>query len=191
LWRREQIGRPIAATEQHVVTIDPSGPRVVLRLIDAGSGIDRGTIENFGMPDWVGKTGLAPDAVQIEAAEDTDGIRLQWRLRQPYRGGAPPPPDIARAAQREVTGAVVIDPTASQFHPATPRASTLPMSGADAPTVSSDPTVYALDRVGDVDFALKAKGAGLSLEARDGDGTLRWELPLAELPQSRPMPQRK
>jgi hypothetical protein len=191
LWRRERIGRPIAATAQRLMTLDWAGERVVLRLFDAASGADAGRIDNLGMPDWAAKTGLAPDALQVEASEVPGGVRLQWNLRQLYRGGAPPPPHITSRAQEEVTGAAIVDPNTSRITPATPAPPVAPRTTASVRDASPDPNVFALDRVGATVFALKAKGAGVVLEARDArHGTALWELPLVEQRAGRPTPQR-
>jgi hypothetical protein len=189
LWRRERIGRPIAATRQRLLTLDRAGDRLVLRLFDVVSGADAGTIDDLGMPAWAGRTDLAPDAVQVETAEVPDGVRLQWTVRHPYRGGAPPPPHIEAEAQREAHGAVIVDPTTLRVTPTAPT----PAAAQDitrAREGSTDPTVLASERVGDTVFALKASGPGITLQARDGRGTVLWELPLSSQQSRRPTPQR-
>ena len=189
LWRRERIGRPIAATAQYLMTLDRAGERFVLRLFHGASGADAGRIENLGMPDWAGKIGLAPDAVQVEAREVPGGIRLQWTLRQLYRGGAPPPPHVSSKAQEEVTGAAIIDPNTFLITPTTAAPPMVPSTTTFVHDASSDRNLFALDRVEDTVFALKAKGTGIALEARDArNGIVLWELLLTEQGVGRPTP---
>jgi hypothetical protein len=98
LWRRDRIGRPVGATPTRLLTLAQNGNSFVLLLTDAATGADAGRIENFGMPDWAARAGTAADAVQVETKETPTGIQLTWRLRQPYRGGGPPPRNIVRRA---------------------------------------------------------------------------------------------
>ena len=192
LWRRERIGRPVAATVQRLIALDREGDRYVLRLVDAASGVDAGRIDDFGMPDWAAKTGLTPDAVEVEASEVPGGIRLDWNLRQLYRGGAPPPEHIATEAREAVRGAAIVDPNAARATPAALAPPGPPKPSPFAAEATPDPSVFALDRVGDRVFALKAQGASLVLEARDArTGGVVWQAPLAERRASRPTPLRK
>src|SRR5262245_35254718 len=90
-WRRRAVGRPVAATVTRLLTLDRDSGSFVLRLFDAATGADAGQITNFGMPDWARETGTDADAIQVVASPVPDGIHLSWRVRRPYRGGAPPP----------------------------------------------------------------------------------------------------
>jgi len=153
------------------------------------------------MPDWADATALAPDNVCIEAFEGPSGLRVEWRLRRLYRGGAPPPPHIAAEARDERTGAVLIDLKSGRFRPA--EASKLPCGAADAPTeglgphATPAPDTLAFDRIGERLFALKRRPrpgsvVELVLEAHDArDGAALWATPLLQLEATRPPPLRQ
>lgn len=200
LWRRKEIGRPIAATSARLLTLDQDGKSFVLRLFDAATGANAGRVSNLGMPDSTEGGGLEADAVRIEASESPAGIIVSWHVRRPYRGGAPPPAQIAAQACDETTGAILIDPESGRAAPAP----TPPPSEDAAPAppdlglyAAPTPDVVALDRIGDRLFVLKAqaeagKSARVALEARDiRDGSTIWEAPLGEIEKARPKPQRK
>ena len=192
LWRRPRIGRPVAATLQRLITLDRARDRVVLRLIDASSGEEAAQIENFGMPDWVATSDLAPDLVQVDAAAVPDGIRLDWTLHRRYRGGAPPPKNPTAAAQEAVVGAAIIDPIAARAVPAEPATPATPATAEPTYEPSTDPTVVALARVSETIFALKAQGSGVTLEARDArNGAVLWEAALSSQRADGPAPLRK
>jgi hypothetical protein len=201
LWRRKGIGRPIAATPRRLLTLDQDGKNFVLRLFNAATGSDAGRVANFGMPDWAQEAGMEADAVHIEASENPAGIEISWRLRRPYRGGAPPPARIAAQARNESTGAILIDPESAQVVPTpTPAVSSEeapPAPAAPGPYAPPTPDVVAVDRIGDRLFVLKVQeragqAALVTLEARDAqDGSTVWEAPLAEVEKTRPKPQRK
>jgi hypothetical protein len=202
LWRRDRIGRPIAASAKRLITLDRDGTEFVLRLIDAANGADAGRIRNFGMPDWAAQAGSGADAVAIDALETPAGIQLRWRLRRPYRGGAPPPAHIEAQSSEEATGAVVVDPATARITPAAAQAQASAASAPrDAPRdlgphAKPAPDIFALDRVGDRLFALKvgaaADNSGVTLEASDArNGTLLWRTPLTASPAGRPTPQRR
>lgn len=192
LWRRLGVGRPIAATAERLITLYRTGEGFILRLLDATTGADVARSEKLGMPDWAAEIGLAADAVQVEASEAVDGIRIQWRMRQPYRGGAAPPPEIAAKAREEATGGVIVDPNTAGLKPAVPESPTVPRRAAVSRPASADSSVFALDREGDRVFALEAKDSGVTLEARDArDNSVLWRLPLAAQRASHPPPLRK
>lgn len=200
LWRRDGIGRPIAATISRLVTLEVEGKGFALRLVDAATGRDVGRATDFGMPNWATEVGTAPDAVDVEASESADGIRLDWRLRRPYRGGAPPSSEIAAQAAEESAGAVVLDPATAHAKLAGETSSAEIRSpkivkklGSHA---KSQPDVVAIERVEDRLFALKIKNVAdkclVSLEARNAlDGVTLWVVPLSQHETTRPMPQRK
>jgi len=201
LWRRGRVGRPVAATPTYLITLDQDGLRYVLRVLDATTGADTRRIENFGMPDWATDAGTDPDAVVITAAEAPTGIEVSWRVRRPYRGGAPPPHQIAMEAQRETVGSVVVDPTTGRITSTTASASGPKEAGLSAPDLGPHATpsseIIAFDRVGDRLFALKSqprpdRSAQGALEARNAhDGSTIWEASLGETQAARPSPRRQ
>ena len=188
LWRRTGVGKPIAATADRLLTLDLAGDAFVIRFFDAQSGADAGQAEMTGMPDWAGITGLAPDAVQVTAAEVADGVRLGWRIRQPYRGGAAPPPTVSAQAQSTMTGSVVVDPKTSRV---VPTAGPGPVHEFEAQQ-DREPGAKGTGQGGERTFTLDNAGSELVLEARGGpDNQLLWRLPLATARASRPPPLRK
>jgi hypothetical protein len=200
LWRRDHIGRPVAATPTRLLTLGQFGNSFVLRLLDAATGADTGRIENFGMPDWAAEAGTAADAVQVDANETPAGIQLTWRVRRPYRGGAPPPASIAAQHREESVGAVIVDPHTANFDPVSnvvpPAPGTAPTSVELGAYAKSSPNVLAFERVGDRLFTLKTQAkrdkSTVTLEARRAtDGSMLWETPLGDVVSGRPIPQRK
>jgi hypothetical protein len=192
LWRRAGVGRPIAATPDRLLTLDVAGNVFVVRFLDGESGADAGQVEVAGMPNWAQTTGLASDAVQVTASEMPEGVELRWRIRQPYRGGAPPPRAISANAESAVTGSVIVDPQASRVVSATSSASPDKEIEASRHQRSSDPHVFAVETADDRTFTLEGAGAELALEARAAvDNQLLWRLPLATQRTSRPPPLRK
>ena len=186
LWRRAGVGRPIAATPDRLLTLDVVGNGFVVRFLDAQSGTDAGQAEVAGMPDWA-LTGLAPDAVQVTAAEMPEGVELRWRIRKPYRGGAPPPREISAQAEDALTGSLVVDPKASRVVSAAG-----PGPDHDTESRQQSPASTAAGMADDRTFTLDSTGSELVLEARAGaDNQLLWRLPLAPLRASRPPPLRK
>jgi hypothetical protein len=165
-----------------LITLDRDGARYVFRVIDAGTGHDAGAIRDHEMPDWASSAGLARDALSVDAAESADGLRIEWTVRRPYRGGAPPPDEIARQAQQRARGALVVDPKTAAARAVAPESA--PQAAApeerDAELTSSDPEVVALAKVEDRIFSLRmreqAEGPVLEIEARrSSDGTPLWQ----------------
>jgi hypothetical protein len=143
------------------------------------------------MPDWARTTGLAPDAVQVKATEVPEGVELRWRVRQPYRGGAPPHRAISAKAESAVTGSLTVDLQASRI---VLTADPGPDKEIETPPQdqSAEPHVLAVSRADDRTFTLEGTGSEVVLEARAGpDNQLLWRLPLATQRASRPPPLRK
>ena len=196
LWRREQIGRPIAATSSRLITLVATGDSFVLKLFDTVTGEDRGQMQAAGMPDWA-DAGVDADVVQMDAADGSDGVHLDWRVRRPYRGGAPPSTETRAASQNEAAGHLLLNVDTGEAQAIA--GGTARVREAPPPPVSHEglgPGVVAADRVEDRVFALKAVTQGqivaVVLEAHDAaSGALRWKLTLAEQAPSRPTPLRK
>ena len=196
LWQRERIGRPIAATSNRLVTLGAAGDSFVLNLFDALTGEDRGRANASGMPDWA-EVGTDPDVVQVDAADTPDGVRLDWRIRHVYRGGAPPSAEVREAVPREAAGRLLLNIETGEATATEAAAEDAREAGPrDVLREALGPGVVAADRVDDRVFALKAVPRGQTLivvlEAHDArSGALLWEVPLAEQAPSRPAPLRK
>ena len=200
LWRKDGIGRPIAATDQLLITCDRDGSAFRLRLFGAGDGRDVAALDAPGIPAWAAGSGAADDAVQVTAATDGNRIRFTWQVRQLYRGGAPPRPDIAAQSRRQAAGVwqlnldtLSLRESDAVVEAPTPRAAT---DADEAPAeVSDDPGVVALARVGERRFALKTVRRGsttvITLEARGADGGVLWEVDLGESGMGPPRALRK
>lgn len=59
LWRKERIGRLVAATEHRLVTLDREGPACRLRLFGAADGSDVAVLDAPGIPAWTAQAELA------------------------------------------------------------------------------------------------------------------------------------
>jgi hypothetical protein len=195
LWRRDRIGRPIAATPTRLVTLATAGDAFVLKLFDALTGEDRGRVNATGMPAWAG-AGIGPDVVQIDAADAPDGVRLDWQVRQRYRGGAPPSAEVRETLSQEAAGRLVVNVETGEAAATEPAGGTREAAPRAVSPEGLGPEVVAADRVDNLVFQLKAVPRGQAtvvvLEAHDAvSGALRWQVPLAEQGPSRPSPLRK
>lgn len=201
LWRRGKIGRPVAASPSRLVTLDRDGRLFVLRMFDAVTGADSGRVSDLGMPDLAIETGMARDAVRMEAFEHPEGVELVWQVRSPYRGGAAPPARIAaRAANGLSTGVLLLDVAKGRAEKSAEMAISESVSGEApdlGPFAAPAAGVLAYDRIGDRLYVMKAptdpgRPLVVTLEARDArDGSTVWETSLGELERERPMPLRK
>ena len=200
LWRRPAAGRPIAATATRLVTLDREGPEFRLRTLDAADGRDLQKLPAPGMPAWADEAGTAADAVQVSAAETPEGLRIAWRVRRPYRGGAPPPTEVAQRGRLEATGVLLFDPASSTVRAADVADATAARTPSEDDEigereVSSDPAVLAVDRIGDRTFTLRTRRepgeTGVTLQARDGTGAVIWNVVLAEEGAGPPRPIRR
>jgi hypothetical protein len=200
LWRRDGIGRPIAATATRLVTLTREGEKFLLRILAAADGRDIGTAQDPGMPRWAARIDTSSDAVVVDAVETDEGIHIEWRMRRPYRGGAPPPRHVADQVNDEMRGELVLDPETARTSAAPSalarNAAFATQAAAGEPHVSPDPGVVALDRIGDRMFALKVRSVDrksvVTLEARNAqDGSTVWEATLVEHASEGPAPLRK
>jgi hypothetical protein len=199
LWRRDHVGRPVAATESRLITLDSEGSEFLLRVLAAEDGHETGVARSLGMPVWAAQIGTAEPAVHVNAAESGDAIRIEWRVRRPYQGGAPPSSEIAAASRSETAGAIVLDPATARVQAApllAARGVADAISQEAESHVSADPEIVALDRIGDRTYAVRVRSVGGSsrviLEAsRAGQGTPLWEETLAERKPEGPGPLRK
>jgi hypothetical protein len=200
LWRKERIGRPIAATERRLVTFDRDGPAFRLRLFDAADGREIAALDAPGIPAWAGEAGSGEDVVQVIATPADDEIHLAWQVRGQYRGGAPPRPDIAVQARRQASGTWRLDLESLSLREAAAvedaaSASDAADAGDRASDVSTDPNVVAIARVGDRLFALKTvrreSVTVITLEARGAADGVLWEVVLGETGAGPPRALRK
>jgi hypothetical protein len=190
LWRRERIGRPVAATESRMVTLDCDGSAFRLRFFGARDGHELAALGAPGLPAWAADTAAGGQGgIDVTASPEDDGIHLAWRVRRQYRGGAPPRPDIAAGARQDAAGAwhVTIDPPGVQDVSAGQSADARSDGSEEAaalPEPSADPTVVALARAGGCVFALKAEQRGgatvIALEGQGEGGAVLWTVVLAE-----------
>jgi hypothetical protein len=200
LWRRDGIGRPIAATASRLVTLVREGEQFLLRIFAVADGRDIATAQDFGMPRWAAQIDTSSDAVVVDAVETDEGIHIEWRIRRPYRGGAPPRRDVAEQVNDEMRGALVLDPDTARTNAAPSararNAAFATQAAIGEPHVSPDPGVVALDRIGDRMFALKVRSVDrksvVTLEARNAkDGSTVWEATLVERASEGPAPLRR
>ena len=189
LWRKERIGRPIAATDQLVVTCGREGADFKVRVFGAADGRDVATLDAPGIPAWAVESAAADGAFQVTVTADGNRLHLVWHVRQQYRGGAPPRPDIAAQARRQAAGAwqLNLDTLSLRATDAVDETA-MERDAADAHAapadVSSDASVVALARVGDCLFALttvrRDSATVIMLEARGTAGGVLWQVDLGE-----------
>jgi hypothetical protein len=175
LWQRDNVGRPLAATADRLITVDAVGQRVVLRVLDAQTGSDAGQIANTSFPDWLAKDDRSPQSLAVEASPEADGIRLQWAARRFYHGGAPPPQQIEHATT-STSGAMTIDPDTLQFTTVAP-STDLWAQMEPSTEISSSGNTLSSTRGSDKDFSLSVQEEGVVLEAKQHEtGKVLWEL---------------
>jgi hypothetical protein len=196
LWRRGRIGRPLAATAAGLLTLDVIGQTPVLRVIDGATGVDAASVGDLGMPEVTSDMLTAPDAIHLRVSEVPEGIILAWSIRRAYRGGAPPPREIAAEARREEAGAVLLDLVSRTARPVATPPAALANRADVASLTSSSPDTIALSPVGDRLYALKMdaiKGMSrITLEATNRtNGSTLWRTVLDQHDPERPGPIRK
>jgi hypothetical protein len=159
--------------------------------------LDLGPFE-FGSSD---AAPISPQTLRVDAAEEPSGIRVRWRVRRLYHGGAPPPAQIVAQARDEHAGAILIDPNTGRFRSVAASETVFGETESEpadlGPHAAPTPDTLAIGRAGDRLFALRRRSrpggvAEITLEAREAgnDGTL-WETPLAQIESARPPPLRQ
>jgi hypothetical protein len=108
LWTADIPGKPLGVAGKHVVEQVPDKAkanvvRVVLLDIEA-TGKQVKESDPVVFPDWVA-TGLAGGKTFTSSGKLHQGdLLLTWQARSSYWGGAPPTPEIERAARKEAHG---------------------------------------------------------------------------------------
>jgi len=111
VWRSGVAAEPVAATELELVAARPSAELpsalelVVLSVPDQGRVLRECRLV---LPEGVVAAGGQRDFRSSVTLEGRT-LRLEWRARTRYRGGAPPPEAMARAARGELQGVLRCD----------------------------------------------------------------------------------
>jgi hypothetical protein len=92
-------------------TPDPNAPnRLRPFAVEPGGGAFAPRwFEAVSLPDWVDTNREEPERFRLEAAVEGGRLLLDWEAHSRYEGGAPPPPEVIAAYQKDAAGRVEID----------------------------------------------------------------------------------
>jgi hypothetical protein len=162
---------------------------VALALTGAKAGRRLRVSEALPIPAWVEPGATATAQFQIGAELDGAIVRLHWRARARYRGGAAPSRQVLEQAARDEAASVAVDRSSGKVTPlpASPGAEAMaePQSDAAAPGVLEQKTIGARR----YELALEAgtENVRTVLRARDAhSGALLWEATIDEGPPRPP-----
>jgi hypothetical protein len=202
LWRRSDAGRPLAATARWLLTTTIERAKLMLHVLDAASGSEHFAAAVPRVPEWAHEALGQGNSENFTATElDQDRFRVVWTLRRLYRGGASPSSFVQAEAQREASGAFVVDAAhrivTEELAVGAAAVPEPDAEGALTAAPDAESGVIASARVGDRVFVMTARpdgagGTSASLLARDaGSGATQWEIPLASIAPRRAGPLRK
>jgi hypothetical protein len=191
VWRRDDAGRPLAATTERLFTIAKQGASLVLRRLDAATGADQGPPHALDIAPWAADLLQDPAAFAVRVSRLGEQFRFDWEARQRRTGGAPA---ASPAPLLQARGAVVAPagsaPTNAPHDAAPPSPGIAPPAPDAAPAQAG---VLARTQLGEREFTLKLGqadgGDRLTLEARAVDGGRPlWSAHVADLGRRRPDP---
>ena len=189
LWKRSQVGRPIAADETRLALLDREGANYFVRVLDAASGADCARMAGLGMPDWAQSAGFAKDALSldVDAGAEAHQFKLSWTMRRPYRGGAAPSATVQAEAARVERGAALLDLQNGTIRAASPALTPRAPSPGAPPSPVADRDTLATQDLEDRRFVLRVEQDSgnhpvLTLEATRSDaGSRLWKTDLEML----------
>jgi hypothetical protein len=189
-WRRQQSGRPIAASRRYVLTLDEQASPLRFELLDSATGAQIASIDGRDVPGFDPETSAA-DPIEVEIEESPAGPHVRWRSERRYHGGASLPagstalpPQAGEFRIQEESGKVRPIDTAGL---ALGGAATGPEFPPDETEVTEPPPAsqFRLTQQG-------APGSGkIVLEKLDPASGVSWSTELGPLPELRPKPLRK
>ena len=89
LWRQASTGRPVSATDRHLVVLE-AAPAPAVSIRDLRSGTLMAIVDATALPAWIAELRDRPEALRFSARETDGVIEISWRARAIYTGGAAP-----------------------------------------------------------------------------------------------------
>jgi hypothetical protein len=106
LWSSKEANRPLVATNNRLF-VQKGAAIHVLDTADKGKLILEA--KPLGFPGWVSVDVAYGRSFRSSASVEGKTLWLSWEARAFYAGGAPPPPEIEKAARKEAAGVARID----------------------------------------------------------------------------------
>lgn len=196
LWRSDEPLAPLLLPPGEVIacTLGPAPACVALGWSGPQAGRPVWRSQPIGLP-----SPPDPDLRLVAEAPDDHTITLRWQGAARYRGGAAPGPAVRSAAQQGAQGSVQVDRRTGQVVPLGASRSATPAEPEEAEPAAvpgASPNAVATADIGGHRFelcvdALPDGGLRSVLRARDpAAGRTLWELPIDDLPRTRPRPPR-
>jgi hypothetical protein len=112
-WRTERTAYPLISDGRRLAAAgtresSPNVLEVVVHDESRGGEVDL-VSEPVVLPEWATVGEHARETFWMRAQLDDNALRLEWRARTRYGGGAPPPQRIAREAASDAAGVVEVD----------------------------------------------------------------------------------
>ncbi len=129
---------------------------VALALAGDAAGAERWRSDPLPWPEWAARLEAPSAAMAVQAGWLDDRIVLRWHLRPVYGGGAAPGPARAKAAA--AVGSCLLDAADGTLHEAPAglaSASSEPLLQAPSQASSDDPTVFARQVLGGVQYSVQ------------------------------------
>ena len=108
-WSSDSVGRVIATAGGKVAVEAAAGNAVKILLLDAEAGTLLSTSPALTLPEWVSTSPANGRSFAARASMDRSTLVYDWEATASYAGGAPPPPEIEKAARKNAAGRVSID----------------------------------------------------------------------------------
>ena len=174
LWHTAAAIRPLLVVRHLLAAQAPvPGRRNALRivLLDVRNGEPVLRSEPVLLPEWVDACARAPETFLCRARLEAQALVVAWEAHARYSGGAAPPREVLRQANREAAGTVRIDLDTGRAEAAAPESPGASLSAgtlreSDAPPSSPD-VVWQTEpwQTGDrlAALAMKQEVPGLSL----------------------------
>ncbi len=112
LWTNKDANKLAGGSDKFVFAWTAETKPLGLRLvtIDAANGKTVFKSDTIPLPDWASTSNGLGRTFRTAARADGDGVLVVWQANAFYAGGARPTPEIEKAARKEATGVVSIDP---------------------------------------------------------------------------------
>jgi len=110
LWSSKEANRPLVASENRLFAQKGNGNQLrVVALDTAKEGKRVFESPPLPLPGWASVEPAYGRRFASSVRLDKNGLFLTWEARAFYAGGAPPPPQVLKAAQMDASGVVQID----------------------------------------------------------------------------------
>ena len=191
LWSSDAGARPLLTFDDRLAALAAvEGRRNAFRIVilDTHSGRVSLTADPFELPEWV-TVGADGESFRIRAELHGEALRVAWSAQARYRGGANPPPQVLRQANKDAAGAIRIDLRTGRVESAErdDPAGTVGDDSPPAAVAGLEPTAQDIHIVGSRVFYVAESDGTESLKARDlASGEVLWERTLGTRRAAKP-----